>query len=530
MATNNQNEHVSVNPIQYFARYASEQGRRQVQRCASKIIEDADETDYTIFESTVSDARCLANLKRSTDVLSVEVDHPAWAFASPIDFSTESSLSRTLAEHTPWGIQNIQADQLPQGDANVTICVVDTGVAASHPDLNTERINGTSPEGKEYWRWDQDRAGHGTHVAGTIAAAANNGVGVKGVGNFNLFVVRALSDSMTGHESDIWKAVQVCIDNNVDIINLSLGTAKMSNIAKELYTKAVEEHGIVMVAAAGNTADDTKYYPASHPSVVSVGGTSSDGDGKRHFGSVMNDQVEFVAPGDKILSTSVASHALHTPDGFGYAAHRVVGVPEYAVSGYLVECNVGKTCDDADGGGICLFNIGGSDGELEDAVEGCMEGGGKGAVFFNDERPMDKIDNLYVVGTNTIPVICVSKATGLELIEKLDDNEDSSFKVTIGDTNSDRKEYIWKTLSGTSMAAPHVTASFALLKSHFPECTNHQLRYALALNAEHPEGGCDEEHGYGTVKVKDTFEWISEQKGCEGWGVPHTSSGGCSTL
>ncbi|KAL3925676.1 MAG: hypothetical protein SGILL_000255 [Bacillariaceae sp.] len=518
-----------TNPIRYFARYTSEQGRRLVQRCASNIIEDLDETDFTIFESTTSKATCLAMLRRSSEVLNIEEDHPAWAFAPLLDLDSSapsiSEMSRQLAEQMPWGIQEIQADQLAKGDANVTICVVDTGVAINHPDLRSGQINGTDLEGKS-WRWDQDRAGHGTHVAGTIAAVGDNGKGVQGAGGFDLFVVRALSDSATGYESDIWKAVQACILREVDIINLSLGTEHMSDFAKELYSKAVEEHGIIMVAAAGNTADETKYFPASHPSVISVGGTFTSGE--RYFSSVMNDQIEFVAPGDKILSTSVATYALHTPDGFGYAAHRVVGVPEYAVKGDLVLCQVGKTCDDADGG-ICLFNIGGADEMLEHVVEDCMNGGGKAAVFFNDERPMSKIENVYVMGRNTIPAICVSKDTGLKLVEQLDNHDKASFTVTVGDIGDDKVEYIYETMTGTSMASPHVAASFALLKSHFWGCTNHQLRYALALNAKHPEGGCDEGHGYGTVKVKDAYDWLVAQGGC-GWELPRKSSGGCTTL
>jgi serine protease len=520
-------ESLLVNPTRYFARYNGRQGRRLVQRCASKVIEDDDHTDFTIFENGHgSDALpCLDMLKRSSAVLTVEEDHPAWAFAPLLDTSSAESI-RSLGEQIPWGIQEIQADLLDQGKANVTICVVDTGVAAKHPDLHSDRITGVNMEEKN-WMWDQDRAGHGTHVAGTIAAAAGNDIGVQGVGNFNLMVVRALGDSATGYESDIWKAVQICIDKKADVINLSLGTPEMSSFARDLYTKAVEEDGIIMVAAAGNSADTTKYYPASHPSVIAVGGTGTSG--KRFFSSVTNDQIEFVAPGENILSTSVATHAVHTPDGFAFPANRVVGVPNHAVTGNLVECNAGSTCDDAEGGGICLFDVATSGSNLEDVVMGCKEGGGAGAVFYNGNKPMDRIDSVYVRGSDTIPVVCVSKKTGLDLVQNLEDNEDSSYKVTIGDKGDDRIEFTWETMSGTSMAAPHVSASLALLKSHFPSCSNHQLRYALASNAENPDGGCNDEYGYGMIKVKDTYDWLMAKDGCD-WDIPHKSTGGCSTL
>lgn len=366
----------------------------------------------------------------------------------------------------------------------------------------------------------------GTHVAGTIAAATANGLGVRGVGVFDLVIVRALSDEATGHESDIYLAVQQCIAMGADVINLSLGSTLMSDFARELYTSTVEEDGIIMVAAAGNNGDDTKNYPASHPSVISVGAV--DQLGKRFFSSVYNNQIELVAPGNEIISTSVSRYALKTDD-FSFPAERVVGPPNEARTGKLAYCDFydAITIDD---GGICLFNAGVvqvGDTAPDEALARCAAAGGVGAVFFTEDAGLHQIAHEYI-RDGEIPAICISRASGMALLQKLD--EDGSFEVTIGDEGDDNIEYTYDLLSGTSMASPHVAASAALLKSHFYGCTASQIRYALAYTAEHPSDGCNEEYGYGVIKVKDAYDWLDSKNGCSDWDVKSISRGGCTTL
>ena len=112
--------------------------------------------------------------------------------------------------------------------------------------------------------------GHGTHVAGTIAAFAGNGIGVAGAGNFRLHIVRALGDDGRGYESDVRRAVQQCRDAGANIINLSLGGPSMSSRSESLYSDIVDTDGVLFVAAAGNQGSSKLFYPASHPSIISV--------------------------------------------------------------------------------------------------------------------------------------------------------------------------------------------------------------------------------------------------------------------
>jgi hypothetical protein len=82
------------------------------------VIEDYDDTDYTVFQANGSNSsECLDALHRSSRIISIEEDHPAFAFAPPIDAVS----IRELEEEIPWGIQAIQADLLPPGDDDVTI-------------------------------------------------------------------------------------------------------------------------------------------------------------------------------------------------------------------------------------------------------------------------------------------------------------------------------------------------------------------------------------------------------------------------
>lgn len=345
---------------------------------------------------------------------------------------------------------------------------------------------------------------------------------------FDLVIVRALSDDISGYESDIYMAVKQCIDMGADVINMSLGSTLISDFASEIYTLAVEEHDIILVAAAGNNGDQTKNFPASHPSVISVGAT--DESGKRFFSSVNNDQVELVAPGHDILSASVTTHALKTDtDAFG--AVRLAGTPDEARRGKLVSCDINSDeCSNLEEGGICLFDAGAASSgrtSLEEALANCDSLGGVGAVFFNNDKGLNKIETLFIPN-GAIPAICISKGSALALIEKLD--ESGGFEVTIGDEGDDNVEYIFEFMSGTSMASPHVAASAALLKSHFYGCTGHQIRYAMAYTAHHPDDGCDDEYGYGMIKVKDAYDWLKNKGGCQGWDVEDISRGGCTTI
>jgi hypothetical protein len=141
----------------FFARYSDWEGRRLVQKCANAIVSDDDNTDYTIFEG---DSLCFDLLKASTLISSVEEDHPVMAFGESPLREWYHRQQRRMAEQLPWGIEAIQADQLEAGKHDVTICIVDSGIAADHPDFVSDKIRGMDRTDKP-WEWNNDRAGHG---------------------------------------------------------------------------------------------------------------------------------------------------------------------------------------------------------------------------------------------------------------------------------------------------------------------------------------------------------------------------------
>ncbi|KAL3913324.1 MAG: hypothetical protein SGARI_000712 [Bacillariaceae sp.] len=507
----------------FFARYNGDEGRRLVQElCGSQsIVEDLDNTDYTLLqdEDTV-DSSCWRQLQENSAIAWVEEDYPVKAFS--IQETDLPQVKNAGVEDTKesWGIASIQADKLEMGQHDVTVCVIDTGIAAQHPDFDHSRISGVDRmDRRNPWYWAQDRVGHGTHVGGIIAASSNNGYGVKGVGDFSLLIVRGLGDDGSGFESDIWKAVDVCIDHGADVINMSLGNIRMSEAANELYTKAVEELGIVLVAAAGNDNDETKYFPASHPSVISVGAMGSNGD--RYFSSNFNDQVEFVAPGQDIYSTTVSTNAVRTST-FSYPANTVLGAHSSSATGNLAICDMknvlkDEKCEEAEllQDSICLFAMDSNDSDdlpVQDLIEVCFSSGGIGAVVYDQSRAGRSIPNLYAEGAaadSPIPAIAISKFTASQIMESAEmESDGGDYVVSIGDTNNDHMEYTFAMLSGTSMAAPYVTAAFGLIKSHFPECSQWQIRKAFQETAINPNGGCNQEIGYGLIQVKDAYDWL----------------------
>jgi serine protease len=503
--------------VRMFARYSGQRGHRLAKKCARKIIQDNDDDDILIFEG---DGLCMEQLLGDVDIIEADFDNEVYVLGSG-GANTKDPI-RTLEEIIPWGLEMIQADQLDAGDNEIVVCIVDSGIALEHPDFVSDMITGNDTV-KFYgprWDWKTDKRGHGTHVAGIIAAMADNGVGVKGAGSFRLHITRALGDDGRGYESDIRFAVQQCVDAGAHIINLSLGGPYMSYRSNLYYTQVVEEFGIMMVAAAGNDGTTDKVYPASHPSVISVGAVYEWGT-RCHY-SNMGDQLEFAAPGHNIMSTTVSASSVHTND-FAYHAVHINGALDGSATSELVYCDVDDSkCKNAKKGGICLMTKDGT--SIQDMLESCQQGGGTGAVIFHANSDSDITNWSVAQGTITIPAVAVKRSIGSQLmLETIGDT------VTIGDADNDEIEYTYTEYTGTSMASPHVAAAAALLWSHFGECTNHQIRYALAMTAHNPEGGCDESYGYGVVKAEDAYEWLSEND-CITWDVPQVSQGGCTTL
>lgn len=236
----------------------------------------------------------------------------------------------------PWGVDRINADEAwgTSTGQGVKVAVIDTGIDRSHPDLTGNIAGGVnfvaSGRGARQTvdpnAWNDDN-GHGTHVAGTVAAV-NNTVGVVGVAyEADVYGVKVLNSSGNGYVSDIISGVEWSVANDMDVINMSLSTSTHVQ-AFEDAVNAAYRADIVVVAAAGNVGDGNSAtnevrYPAKYASVIgvaatdtnnSVAGFSSDGA-----------EVELAAPGVNVYSTTKGG-TYGGMSGTSMAAPHVAGV------------------------------------------------------------------------------------------------------------------------------------------------------------------------------------------------------------
>jgi len=176
--------------------------------------------------------------------------------------------------------------------------------------------------------WSIDGNGHGTHVAGTIAAIGGNDRGVAGVirnGELNLHIVKVFNNAGNwAWASSLIGAANECVDNGSTIISMSLGGPSYS-LAQENAFEKMYNDGVIIIAAAGNNGSSNYSYPASYNSVISVGAINRDKT-LASF-SQRNNQVDLVAPGVNVRSTfpgekyrSFSGTSMSTPHVSGVAA------------------------------------------------------------------------------------------------------------------------------------------------------------------------------------------------------------------
>ena len=140
-----------------------------------------------------------------------------------------------------------------------------------------------------------DDNGHGTHVAGTIAQATNNGEGVAGIAfEATLMPIKVLDASGTGNSADIADGIRWAVDHGAKVLNLSLGGFGYSRVIENAVAYA-RRQGAVVVAAAGNHGEGTVAYPAAYAGVVGVGAVGPDGTRAPY--SAWGEQLDLLAPG-----------------------------------------------------------------------------------------------------------------------------------------------------------------------------------------------------------------------------------------
>ena len=196
-------------------------------------------------------------------------------------------------------IDALDAWDVVTGTPEIIIAVIDSGVKLDHPEFAGRLV-----AGYDYINRDDeadDDSGHGTHVAGIIAAGLDNGEGVAGVcPNCRLMPVKVLNENNLGSWSQLAQGILFAVDHGARIINLSLGASTPSGTLASAVDYAIES-GVIVIAAAGNYASDAPFYPAALEGVIAVGATTSKDT--RWAKSDFGDYVDVTAPGELIYST-----------------------------------------------------------------------------------------------------------------------------------------------------------------------------------------------------------------------------------
>jgi serine protease len=234
--------------------------------------------------------------QQAPGAIGVELDAPVTALDAPTGTDVYRSQQWSLAT------MNVARAWQASTGAGITVAVIDTGVDAGHPDLAGQVLPGidliAGAEGVS-----TDPNGHGTHVAGTIAAVTGNGAGVTAVApHAKILPIRALDADGSGYMSDTATGIVYATDHGAQVINMSLGGTESSTAVSTAISYA-RSKGVVVVAAAGNSRANGSptSYPAADDGVIAVASTTSD-DVYSSF-SNRGDYIDVAAPGSAIIST-----------------------------------------------------------------------------------------------------------------------------------------------------------------------------------------------------------------------------------
>lgn len=244
-----------------------------------------------------------------------------------------------------WSLDDLRIDEAWEVDRgrDAIVAVIDTGVDLDHPDLRDRILRDTEGEvlGLDLVADDPiDQHGHGTLVAGIVAATADNGEGIGGVApRARIMPIRVLDEDGAGRASDVETAIRWAVDHGADVINLSLESLRDDDGRSQgpgVSDSAIDyawEHDVVVVIASGNSGAGASDYPDDTPALV-VG--ASDRDGEPATFSDHGGAGGVLAPGVGIISTwcrardgggcDGGTHTYGIAEGTSFAAPHVAGV------------------------------------------------------------------------------------------------------------------------------------------------------------------------------------------------------------
>ncbi len=472
-------------------------------------------------------------LRRSPAVRFIEVDHPKRALQVTADGAMApmaQARSRT-GQTIPYGIDLLRARQIWSVGTGKTIRVgvIDSGIDTNHPDLI-----GNYKGGRDFVNNDDDPNddnGHGTHVAGTVAAL-NNDFGVVGVApDVDIFALKVLGSDGGGTTTNVIRAVDWAIANELDIISLSLGSEGSSLMEERAFQRAADA-GILAFAASGNchTRCDSSPtgrpgivdFPAGYSSVIAVGAINSQSM-KASF-SQRGPNLAVVAPGVGVLSAARSGRSsisdLLLSDSTVVQGQGFTFSPQGDVTGDYVFVGLGRAEDftSAVQGRIALIERGIL--TFGDKARNAKAAGATAVVIFNN-LPASDPNGGPILGTLCRESNPQGQCTNL-------DDTTFAFPLTVGiskeegdSLRSQARGPITASIrpddytenNGTSMATPHVSGLAALIWSIAPDATAEQVRNAILFTAtDLGDPGIDPVFGHGRVDALEAARLLAPEK------------------
>ncbi len=306
-------------------------------------------TDNTFLISVEDSDQVISLLKSNNQVEYIHPDYVVKTMETiPNDYyyrSGQSSTSYQFKQDS--GINAEKAWDIISTAPDITVAVIDTGIDLSHEDLRLNIYNNgintiTQRTGINF---GADDNGHGTHVGGIIGAEGDNNIGSTGVAwSVQLLSAKALDSNGVGNISKIIQAIDYAIYRDVRVINASLG-GDINNASEAEYdaVKKAIDHGIVVVAAAGNDNHNTDWqpsYPAAYPlrGLISVGASNrnversvwnANGSTASSFGKT---SVHIFAPGSNVISTIMNSNQSNNSSSYNFKSGTSMATPIVAGS------------------------------------------------------------------------------------------------------------------------------------------------------------------------------------------------------
>ncbi|RCW41581.1 S8 family peptidase [Paenibacillus prosopidis] len=295
---------VQENNTRYLVSFHTSIDHQLINSLEGKIIKEYRYIPVAVVEISESKA---ASLKDYSQVEFFEPD--LRVNANPeLNTKVEPNLKADTAESSPtiskqevpWGISKINAIEVHKKGftgKGIRIGIIDSGVDYTHDDLNV--VGGVSfvDGASDYF----DNYGHGTAVAGIIGAK-DNLIGVVGVApESKLYAIKVLDSMGEGYISDIVSGIEWAVENNLNIVNLSLEVS-MDNKVLNKSVKEAYKRGVLLISAAGNMGSmGTLAYPSAYKEVIAVGAINSSNE--RTVFSGTGKDLELMAPGENVYST-----------------------------------------------------------------------------------------------------------------------------------------------------------------------------------------------------------------------------------